>query len=300
MRMQPRRKCTARWRWKTRIAPTCANAWQRLAPAPRRSYGLVLENDNEEAGANPGRAISAAPGFSSLPVTVQDGKIGLSAVALDPGGRVFAVCCPPPSPSASRQKTEGPVPHWQNGSIWIGSVTRSDPDFELAGSAPPSTASHPDSSSAARLLLVFCPGRNLLAACDDCGECSLYGNLISPPTNRSFMRHSRHAAPARNAWQSARMGDGWPKAAKTAKYGCGKFAPPHGRKPWPGHEGTVSALAFSANGQRLASGGWDHTVRVWKAQGSANARRRAKQEPPFCCLCLSPFAIRPFVYSAQA
>ena len=34
-----------------------------------------------------------------------------------------------------------------------------------------------------------------------------------------------------------------------------------------GHEGPVSALAFSADGNHLVSGSWDHTVRIWSIFG---------------------------------
>ena len=34
-----------------------------------------------------------------------------------------------------------------------------------------------------------------------------------------------------------------------------------------GHEGPVSALAFSADGSHLVSGSWDHTVRIWSIFG---------------------------------
>lgn len=33
-----------------------------------------------------------------------------------------------------------------------------------------------------------------------------------------------------------------------------------------GHTDTVSSLAFSPGGKRLASGGWDNSVRIWDSQ----------------------------------
>ena len=36
-----------------------------------------------------------------------------------------------------------------------------------------------------------------------------------------------------------------------------------------GHEGSVTAAAFSPDGARIVSGSWDETVRVWDAASGA-------------------------------
>ena len=37
------------------------------------------------------------------------------------------------------------------------------------------------------------------------------------------------------------------------------------------HEGVVTSIAFSPDGKLLASGGWDRTVKVWRADADAQS-----------------------------
>ncbi|MEJ6483797.1 tetratricopeptide repeat protein [Nostoc punctiforme UO1] len=39
-------------------------------------------------------------------------------------------------------------------------------------------------------------------------------------------------------------------------------------EPWQGHEGPVSAVAFSPDGQKIISGSWDNTLRLWDINGN--------------------------------
>jgi WD40 repeat protein len=39
---------------------------------------------------------------------------------------------------------------------------------------------------------------------------------------------------------------------------------------WKGHTGVVEALCWSANGERVASGSWDGTARVWNVNSGKN------------------------------
>src|SRR5262249_39691789 len=46
------------------------------------------------------------------------------------------------------------------------------------------------------------------------------------------------------------------------------------RQEFSGHEGMLTALAFSRDGRRLASGSWDTTVLLWDLGTSAQPARR--------------------------
>src|SRR5262249_46003029 len=48
-----------------------------------------------------------------------------------------------------------------------------------------------------------------------------------------------------------------------------------------GHESDLSSVAFSPDGRRLASSGWDHTIKVWDvAEGKKPVARGKQPKPP--------------------
>jgi WD40 repeat protein len=46
-----------------------------------------------------------------------------------------------------------------------------------------------------------------------------------------------------------------------------------------GHAGPVSTVAINRDGQRIVSGSWDGTIKVWDAQGSLGEDKK-KADPP--------------------
>ena len=67
-------------------------------------------------------------------------------------------------------------------------------------------------------------------------------------------------------WPSVQMGRPWPQAVGITRYGCGTCANRGGATVLRGHENRVYSVAFSPDGQTLASGSWDQTIRVWIAR----------------------------------
>src|SRR5690606_20093004 len=56
----------------------------------------------------------------------------------------------------------------------------------------------------------------------------------------------------------------------------------------PGHEGPVSALAFTSDGATLASASWDKTVRVWDIFSRAQASEPFEQSSDVLSIAFRP------------
>ena len=82
-------------------------------------------------------------------------------------------------------------------------------------------------------------------------------------------------APKSRRWRSAPPGICWPAATTTARSGCGTSPIPPtsaaGRSP-DGGGATVHSVAFSPDGQTLASGDSGGTVRLWDVTDPAHPR----------------------------
>ena len=79
-------------------------------------------------------------------------------------------------------------------------------------------------------------------------------------------------------WPSVRMGRPWPQAVGITRYGCGTCA--NRRRPLPCCAGTriwVFSVAFSPDGQTLASGSGDQTIRIWIARTEILAGKICQQ-----------------------
>jgi RNA polymerase sigma factor (sigma-70 family) len=57
-------------------------------------------------------------------------------------------------------------------------------------------------------------------------------------------------------------------------------------RSWQGHEGWVFALAFTPDGRRLVSGGYDNTIRLWDVATGKELRRLARHQSPVYSLVL--------------
>ena len=55
-----------------------------------------------------------------------------------------------------------------------------------------------------------------------------------------------------------------------------------------GHAGEVRAVAFRPDGRRLASGGADHTVRIWDPTTGRLLETLRSHQTPIVCLAYSP------------
>jgi WD40 repeat protein len=58
-------------------------------------------------------------------------------------------------------------------------------------------------------------------------------------------------------------------------------APPPEKGPFSGHDGPVYSVAFSADGKRIVSGGWDHTVRVWDVTNGSEVQQFLHDGTPY-------------------
>src|SRR5262249_27205869 len=56
----------------------------------------------------------------------------------------------------------------------------------------------------------------------------------------------------------------------------------------PGHKSWIYAVAFSPDGTRLATGGWDKTLRIWDLAGGAPPLTAEGHDSFVTCLAFSP------------
>src|SRR5262249_21228155 len=60
------------------------------------------------------------------------------------------------------------------------------------------------------------------------------------------------------------------------------------RHAFPGHSGVVAAMAYAPDGKVLATGGWDHTVRLWDAADGKPLRTLHGPDAPVRVLAYAP------------
>jgi WD40 repeat protein/serine/threonine protein kinase len=71
-----------------------------------------------------------------------------------------------------------------------------------------------------------------------------------------------------------------------------EFDPLKKVRGWNGHAGWVYAVAFSRDGTRLATGGWDRTLKIWDAAGGSLLATGAGQSSIITALAFSPDGTR--------
>jgi serine/threonine protein kinase/WD40 repeat protein len=64
-------------------------------------------------------------------------------------------------------------------------------------------------------------------------------------------------------------------------HGLDRDVPPPEKVAFSGHEGPVECVAFSADGKKLVSGGWDHTVRVWDVADGSEQKQFLHDVTPY-------------------
>ncbi len=81
----------------------------------------------------------------------------------------------------------------------------------------------------------------------------------TPALNSTAPNVKDHKAGARNSNQAGIIAPANPSAATTSATGDARLT-------LKGHSQNISSIAFSTDGKTLASGSWDHTVKLWDAQ----------------------------------
>ena len=80
----------------------------------------------------------------------------------------------------------------------------------------------------------------------------------------------------------------WPPVAATRRFGCGTFKPGRCRHTLGGHTDRVFSVAFSPDGNTLASASADRTVRVWNVRTGQEHATLGRYKDFAKAVCFSP------------
>ena len=137
--------------------------------------------------------------------------------------------------------------------------------------------------------VAFSPdGRELLSASFDSNGADL-GGRAAGGAERAGPVHPRrtHRARQRRRLQSRTAATSL-RAAWTASYASGTADREQAIRTLAGHDGSVWGVAFSPDGKRLASAGWDYKIKIWDTETGKELHTLVGHTAPVQGVAFSP------------